>query len=97
MTDIKVTGFKNSLDFPQQLEPNNKSSKSNFDEVLKDAIGKISQVEKEVEKAVNELASKGDIVEAIIAMEKADMSFQLMVEIRNKLISAYEEISRMQI
>ena len=56
MTDIKVTGFKNSLDFPQQSKLNSKSSKSNFDEVLKDAMGKISQVEKEVEKAVNELA-----------------------------------------
>jgi flagellar hook-basal body complex protein FliE len=30
-------------------------------------------------------------------MEKADMSFQLMVEVRNKLLSAYEEVMRMQV
>ncbi|MBF0474065.1 MAG: flagellar hook-basal body complex protein FliE [Nitrospirae bacterium] len=30
-------------------------------------------------------------------MEKADMSFQLMVEVRNKLLNAYEEVMRMQV
>jgi flagellar hook-basal body complex protein FliE len=30
-------------------------------------------------------------------MEKAELSFQLMVEVRNKLLGAYEEISRMQV
>jgi flagellar hook-basal body complex protein FliE len=46
---------------------------------------------------VNELAKGGDITSAILAVEKADMSFQLMVEIRNKLVSTYEEIMRMPV
>ncbi len=33
----------------------------------------------------------------MIAVEKADMTFQLMMQIRNKIISAYEEIMRMQV
>jgi len=33
---------------------------------------------------------------ALIAVEKADLSFQLMMQVRNKIVSAYQEISRMQ-
>jgi flagellar hook-basal body complex protein FliE len=33
----------------------------------------------------------------MIAIEKADLTFQLMMQVRNKIISAYEEIMRMQV
>ncbi|MBI4764735.1 MAG: flagellar hook-basal body complex protein FliE [Deltaproteobacteria bacterium] len=46
---------------------------------------------------MQELAGGGDISSAVIAMEKADFSFQVMIEVRNKLISAYEEIMRLQV
>lgn len=35
--------------------------------------------------------------QAVIAMEEAGVSFQLMVEVRNKLLDAYQELMRMQI
>lgn len=68
-----------------------------FDDLLKDALGKISQVQKDTETAVKELTSGGDVTSAIIAMEKADMTFQTMVEVRNRLIDAYQEVMRMSI
>jgi flagellar hook-basal body complex protein FliE len=37
------------------------------------------------------------VTSAMISMEKADMTFQTMVEVRNRLINAYEEIMRMSI
>lgn len=37
-----------------------------------------------------------DVHTALIAVEKADLSFQLMMQVRNKIVSAYQEISRMQ-
>ena len=69
----------------------------NFESVINEALNKVSQVQEDVEKAVNELATGGDITTAVLAVEKADMSFQLMVEVRNKLISTYQEIMRMQV
>ncbi len=33
----------------------------------------------------------------MVAMQKADLSFQVMIEVRNKLVTAYEEIMRMQV
>ncbi len=49
--------------------------------------------------AVRSLQSGGTVSlhEAVIAMEEANLSFQLMVEVRNKLLDAYQEIMRMQV
>ncbi len=96
MTDLKITG----INAGQAMTPGVSGAKEagkGFDDLMQDAIGKISQVQNDADKAVKELASGGDPAEAIIAMEKADMNFQMMVEVRNKLISAYEEIMRMQV
>jgi flagellar hook-basal body complex protein FliE len=74
-----------------------KASGAGFDDLLNDALGKISQVQKDTETAVKELTSGGDVTSAIIAMERADMTFQTMVEVRNRLIDAYQEVMRMSI
>ena len=68
-----------------------------FETVINEAMNKVSQVQDDVGKAVSELATGGDISEAVLAIEKADMSFQLMVEIRNKLLGTYEEVMRMTV
>lgn len=74
-----------------------KETGENFEVLLKDAVNKVNTVQNDAEKAIQELAGGGDISSAVIAMEKADLSFQVMIEVRNKLISAYEEIMRLQV
>ncbi len=96
MSDLKITGAgmgqgPSPARKPGQQEP------GGFDKVLQDAVGKVTQVQAEAEKAIQELAAGGDITQAIISMEKADMSFSAMVEVRNRLLTAYDEIMRMQI
>lgn len=96
MADIKIIGESSG----QNLLPvknNQKSAGSGFDVAIKEALTKVTTIQNEAEQAIQELASGGDITHAIIAMEKADLSFQVMVEVRNKLLSAYEEIMRMQV
>ncbi|MBI5665167.1 MAG: flagellar hook-basal body complex protein FliE [Nitrospirae bacterium] len=99
MTDlpIKDIGGKITSGEGLQSKPLENGSGASFESVINDALGKVSQVQKDVETAVNELATGGDITDAVLAIEKADMSFQLMVEIRNKLISTYEEVMKMQV
>jgi flagellar hook-basal body complex protein FliE len=96
MADMRITGV-GGVGNPAAAGKSGKTSGAVFDEVLKDAVGKISQVQKDTETAVRELSTGGDVTSAVIAMEKADMTFQLMVEVRNRLITAYEEIMRMSI
>jgi flagellar hook-basal body complex protein FliE len=67
--------------------------------VLKDAIASINDIQQGANQAVEALATgqSQNIHQAMIALQQADISFQLMMQIRNKLITAYEEIQRMQI
>lgn len=80
-----------------KAKPAENTSGKSFDAAINEAISQASEIQDNVDKAVNELATGGDITSAVLAIEKADMSFQLMVEIRNKLLSTYEEIMRMQV
>jgi flagellar hook-basal body complex protein FliE len=94
---IKDIGSKISSGESLQVKSLNNEPGTSFESVINDAMGRVSEVQKDVETAVNDLAAGGDITDAVLAIEKADMSFQLMVEIRNKLLSTYEEIMKMQV
>jgi flagellar hook-basal body complex protein FliE len=71
---------------------------SGFRDVLHSAIDDIQQLEGQAgAKVAGVIDGSGtDVHTALIAVEKADLSFQLMMQVRNKIVSAYEEISRMQ-
>ncbi len=79
----------------------NKAEKSttSFSEVLKDSINKVSELQEEAnQQTENLIKMQGqDIHNTMIAASKADLSFQLMMQIRNKIINAYEEIMKMQV
>jgi len=73
------------------------SGDSGFREVLHSAIDDIQQLESQAQaKVAGVLDGSGtDVHSALIAVEKADLSFQLMMQVRNKIVSAYEEVARM--
>ena len=79
----------------------NKAATSNgsFSEILKDSINKVGELQKEASSQTEKLVKMDgqDIHNTMIAVEKADLSFQLMMQIRNKIINAYEEIMRIQV
>ncbi len=70
-----------------------------FGDVLSGAMGKVSALRNEADQAVQGLATgqNKDIHQTMIAMEKASVSFSLMMQVRNKIISAYEEVMRMPV
>lgn len=68
---------------------------SEFGNVLGDLIGQVDQAQKQADTSLKSLAagdSNTSIQEVVLKMEQADVSFNLMLEIRNKLIAAYKEI-----
>jgi flagellar hook-basal body complex protein FliE len=70
-----------------------------FSDVLGKMVQEINQKQVNAGQAVNDLQS-GQAVslhQTMIAMEEASVSFQLMVEVRNKLLESYQELMRMQI
>jgi flagellar hook-basal body complex protein FliE len=69
-----------------------------FGESLRGAMEEMGSLQGAAEtKVADVLSGNGaDVHSALIAVEKADLSFQLMMQVRNKIVSAYQEISRMQ-
>jgi flagellar hook-basal body complex protein FliE len=69
-----------------------------FADSLRSAMDEMGELSSQAEtKVAGVLEGTGvDVHSALIAVEKADLSFQLMMQVRNKIVSAYQEISRMQ-
>jgi flagellar hook-basal body complex protein FliE len=74
------------------------SGGAGFLDTLRSAMDEMGQLQGQAETKVAGVleGSGGDVHSALIAVEKADLSFQLMMQVRNKIVSAYQEISRMQ-
>ena len=72
---------------------------NNFGVYLKDALGEVHELQGKASEAIQQMVGegKGDLQDTMIAIEKADVSFRLMMQIRNKVLDAYQEIIRMQV
>ncbi len=70
-----------------------------FKTLLTDALSQVNNLHNEANASAVKLASGEPIAidEVMLAMQKADLALQLTQQIRNKLIEAYQEVSRMQI
>lgn len=70
-----------------------------FGEVLGNALGQVNKLQNDAEQAsVNLAAGKiQDVSEVVIATEKATVALQLTMQVRNKVVDAYQEIMRMQV
>ncbi len=70
-----------------------------FGDALSGAMGKVSELRNEADQAVHELATgeNKDIHQTMIAMEKANVSLRLMMQVRNKIVTAYQEVMRMPV
>lgn len=82
----------------------NRSSKAgenpsvSFADVLKDSIGKVNELQINAEAAMEKL-SRGevkDLHQVLVAVEEANLAFMTMMQIRNKLLDAYQELMRLQ-
>lgn len=82
--------------------PSTKATKPSdaFSNALTQAINSVNQEQAKAEHLVNADATGAkvpDISQVMVAVEKANLSFQAMVEVRNKLVSAYQEIMNLQV
>ncbi len=70
-----------------------------FAATLNDAINSVNQLQNDSNKAMQNLATgrTDNIAEVMISAEKADIALKLMVQVRNKIIDAYQEIMKMQV
>jgi flagellar hook-basal body complex protein FliE len=69
-----------------------------FGAVLSSALHHLNQLSGGAEQQVGNLlkGTGGDLSTVMIAVEKADVAFQMMMQVRNKIVSAYQDIEKMQ-
>lgn len=77
----------------------NDESKVSFGQLLAKSLGEVNGLQVEANKAIEKLVSgeSKNIEETMIAVEKADIAFKAMNQIRKKVIDAYSEIMKMQV
>ena len=104
MSDLRMTGVSLpgpiAVPEPRALGQGAESGAAgSFMGSLKDAISHINDAQSSASQAVDALVTgqTTNIHQTMVALQQADVSFQLMMQVRNKLVSAYEEIQRMQI
>ncbi|MFC5509577.1 flagellar hook-basal body complex protein FliE [Massilia jejuensis] len=76
------------------------ASKVSFSDALKQSLAQVSGAQKHAEELSQRFAMGDDSVslsDTMIAMQKSSISFQATVQVRNKLVSAYQEIMNMQV
>jgi flagellar hook-basal body complex protein FliE len=69
-----------------------------FGSVLSNAVSKVNALNDDAASQVSNLlqGGQGNLSDVMVAVEKADVSFQLMMQVRNKIVSAYQDIEKMQ-
>lgn len=74
------------------------SPDGSFSGMLTDALQQVNQLNNHADQQIGTLLQgrQGDMSSVMIAVEKADVAFQLMMQVRNKIVNAYQEIEKMQ-
>ena len=76
------------------------ASGADFAKILQNSIDQVNQTQQQAEgMAANFAAGDGNtnLQDVMISLQKANISFQEMVQVRNKLVSAYHDVMNMQI
>ena len=67
-----------------------------FGDVIKEAVKRVNNMSIQADQSVEQLLEgKTGIHDTMIALQKADISFRLLLQVRNKVMDAYREIMRM--
>jgi flagellar hook-basal body complex protein FliE len=98
MSDFKVySDIPRMMPSPTAAKPQGAGG-SSFGNLLNEAIQQVNDVEKGSQGELQKfLSNETDLHSVMIALEKADLSFQTMMQVRNKIVQAYQEIMKAQV
>ena len=99
VSEAARTGNVDTLQGAQSAQATQAVQGVSFGDVLNQFVSEVNDKQIASGQAVNDLLSGKEIPlhQAMIAMQEAGVAFQLMVEVRNKLLEGYQELMRMQV
>lgn len=101
MSEIRIDDIRRQLLDIGRLEKSGQQAETekSFTEFLSEAVSKVNNEKIQAEEKVEQFAAGAgpSLHETLISLEKADVSFRMMMQVRNKLMDAYSEIMRTQV
>ena len=97
MSDFKIYSDMPRI-MPSPAATPGRTPEPAFGNLLKEAIQQVNDVEKSSQGELQKfLSNESDLHSVMIALEKADLSFQVMMQVRNKIVQAYQEMMKTQV
>ncbi len=99
MSDLRIGGLGAARYTPLGRPLEGAGEVSSFKDTLESALADVNGAQLDAGALVNRLTSgeNVDLHDVMISAEEASVAFELLMEIRNKLLEAYQEIQRMQV
>jgi flagellar hook-basal body complex protein FliE len=88
----------NPASFNEQQVSQITGDQPQFIDTLKQTLEQAQQIQTEADQKVSSLVTGqgGDVQSAMVAVEKANLSFDMVMEVRNKIVQAYQDVYNMQ-
>ncbi|MFP4332091.1 MAG: flagellar hook-basal body complex protein FliE [Campylobacterales bacterium] len=99
MADFKIDNSFANLGTSNTAQKTQGGDGKSFADVLKESVEDVDNYQRKGEGALTDMATGQvkDLHQAALAINKAESSMKMMLEVRNKAISAYKEILRTQV
>jgi flagellar hook-basal body complex protein FliE len=98
---LNISGLGAQIPVPPQLtpSPSSESAGTSFKDIMSGAINEVETARSSANKSVEQfMAGEGeDLHSTILASQRAELEFQMFMQVRNKVVSAYQEVMKMQL
>ena len=98
MDDFRIGSLRRTLEIPQDSQKDRKTEDvgNSFQDVLSNSLKEVNDLQSKAHEAIVDLAQgkPTDLHRTMVMLEKAGLSFELMMQVRSKLMDAYREIMR---
>ena len=97
-----INSLAPSLQMPgisQANAPGATEGAKSFKNFLLESIGEVNSMQQDADKAVENMMTGGDVnpAEVLTAVQKADIAFRMMIQVRNKMVQAYDEVKNIRV
>jgi flagellar hook-basal body complex protein FliE len=98
MSPITSIHFPAAIDMPSLPRPTAQPS-SGFESALQNAVGQVENSRAVANSAIQKFISgeNQELHTTVLATQQAELQFEMLMQVRNKVVSAYEEIMRIQL
>ena len=99
MTGISKNEIKSDKpDIKRTVDSNALDETISFECLMKESLIKVNDLQMESDKLIQRLATGDveDVSEVVLASSRAELAMRMLMEVRNKLVEAYQQISRIQ-